>query len=370
MEEQQLSSSSQEKHAELHGELDRELRQFTGLSASIFRAAAARMDMTVTDMQVLDILESAGPTTAGQLADLTGLTTGAITGMLNRLEEAGLVSRERDPNDGRRVIIRLEGDKGEKKAIGSVFTTIEKAWNDIASHYNDEQIAVLVGFLKRSNAASRKEIVRLREAPLGDQGFYSAPLGDLESGRLVVSSGISRLTLRTDDGMSDLYQARFEGPVPDVKARDGKVTIRYPRRLWNLGAEKRVADVTLSVAIPWRIVIQGGASDITAELSRIDLTGLEVKGGSSMIRLDLPTPVGLVPIRISGGASDVVVRRPAGVAARAHLKGWASTFVFDDQTFSNVGNDVRLLSQGYEAPTPCYDIEVSSSVSTVTITSG
>ena len=65
MEEQQLSSSSQEKHAELHRELDRELRQFTGLSASIFRAAAARVDLTVTDMQVLDILESAGPTTAG-----------------------------------------------------------------------------------------------------------------------------------------------------------------------------------------------------------------------------------------------------------------------------------------------------------------
>ena len=68
-----MSSSSQEKHAELHGELDRELRQFTGLCASIFRVAAARLDLTVTDRQVLDLLESAGPTTAGQLADLTGL---------------------------------------------------------------------------------------------------------------------------------------------------------------------------------------------------------------------------------------------------------------------------------------------------------
>ena len=78
-------------------ELARELRQFTGLGASFFRAAATRTGMTVTDMQVIDILDSAGPTTAGQLADLTGLTTGAITGMLNRLEEAGLVRRERDP---------------------------------------------------------------------------------------------------------------------------------------------------------------------------------------------------------------------------------------------------------------------------------
>jgi len=75
-------------------------------------------------------------------------------------------------------------------------------------------------------------------------------------------------------------------------------------------------------------------------------------------------------IRISGGASVITVRCPAGVAARAHLKGWASTFVFDDQTFSDVGNDVRLQSQGCEATAPRYDIEVSSSVSTVTITSG
>ncbi len=87
-----------------------------------------------------------------------------------------------------------------------------------------------------------------------------------------------------------------------------------------------------------------------------------------MVRLDLPTPVGIVPINISGGASDVVVRRPEGVGARAHLKGWASTFIFDDQTFSSVGNDVRLQSQHYEADAPHYDIEVASSASMITIT--
>ena len=365
-----MSSGSQEKRAEALGELARELRQFNGLGASFFRAAAARIGMTVTDMQVIDSLDSIGPTTAGQLADLTGLTTGAITGMLNRLEEAGLVRRERDPNDGRRVIVRLVPGKDEMHEIGPIFASIGKAWDDMASHYDDEQIAFLLEFLKRSNAMSRKEIVRLREAPSGEEGIFSAPLGDLESGRLVVSSGISRLTLRTDDGMAALYQARFEGPMPSVAAKEGVVTIRYPRRLWVLGGEQRVAEVTLSVAIPWRIVIQGGAAEITAELGSLDLAGLEVKGGLSMIRLELPVPSGVVPIRISGGASQVTVRRPAGVAARVHLKGWASAFVFDDQTFSDVGNDVRLQSPGYEAPAPCYDIEVASSASMVTITSG
>ena len=365
-----MSSGSQEKHADALRELTRELRQFTGLAASFFRAAAARLGMTVTDMQVMDILESTGPTTAGQLADLTGLTTGAITGMLNRLEEAGLVRRERDPNDGRRVIVRLERGKDEMHKIGPIFDSLGKAWDELASDYDDEQIAFLLEFLKRSNAMSRKEIMRLQEAPSSEGGIFSAPLGDLESGRLVVSSGISRLTVHADAGMAELYQARFEGPMPDVKAQDGVVTIRYPRRLWIPGREQRAAEVTLSAAVPWRIMIQGGASEVIAELGGLDLASLEVKGGGSLIRLELPAPSAVVPIRISGGASVVIIRRPAGVAARVHLKGWASQFVFDDQTFSAVGNDVRLQSPGYEAPAPCYDIEVASSASMVTITSG
>jgi DNA-binding MarR family transcriptional regulator len=365
-----LSSGSQDKHAEVLGKLARELRQFTGLGASFFRAAAARIGMTVTDMQVMDILESTGPTTAGQLADLTGLTTGAITGMLNRLEEAGLVRRERDPNDGRRVIVRLAPGKGEMREISSIFDSIGKAWDELASRYDDEQIAFLLEFLKHSNTISRKEIVRLREAPEDEGEIFSAQLGGLESARLVFPSGAFRLNLRAGDVKGALYQARFEGPAPEVSAKDGVVTIRYPRRLWVSSREKRAAEVTLSVAIPWQIVIQGGAWEITAELGGLNLAGLEVKGGLHMVRLDLPAPSGVVPMRISGGAAEVTIQRPAGVAARVHLKGWASAFVFDDQTFSAVGNDVRLQSQGFDPTAPYYDIEVASSASMVTITSG
>jgi len=365
-----LSSGSQEKRVEVLGELAREFRQFTGLGASFFRAAAARIGMTVTDMQVIDILDMTGPSTAGQLADLTGLTTGAITGMLNRLEEAELVRRERDPNDGRRVIVRLARGKDERHEIGPVFDSLGKAWDEMAAHYDDEQRAFLLEFLQRSNALARQEIARLREASAGEEGIFSAPLADLESARLVFPSGAFQLNLRAGDVKGALYQARFEGPVPDVKAKDGVVTIRYPRRLWVPSREKRAAEVTLSVAIPWQIVIQGGASDVTAELGGLNLASLEVKGGLNMVRLELPVPSGVVPMRISGGASKVVVRRPAGVAARVHLQGWASELVFDEQTFSAVGNNVRLQSSGFDLAAPYYDIEVASSASMVTITSG
>ncbi len=362
-----MSRAAEAERAALLGALAGELRQFHGLGASFFRAAAARIGMTVTDMQVIDLLESTGPSTAGQLADLTGLTTGAITGMLNRLEEGGLVRRERDPSDGRKVIVRLERGADVVRKVNPIFDSMGNAWLELASHYDDEQIAFLLGFLQRSNAMARTEIARLQEGPSDHEGIFSAPLGNIESGRLVVTSGSSRLTLGTDNRMTELYQARFEGQAPEVRATDGEVSIRYPRRLWVLGSGQRAAKVALSVAIPWRIVIQGQAAEITAELGGLNLAGLEVKGGFSMIYFNLPVPSGLVRIRISGAASDVTVRRPAGVAARIHLKGWTSALVFDDQIFSNVGGNLRLQSHGYDLTAPRYDIEVSSSAGMITV---
>src|SRR5258707_14597050 len=96
--------------------------------------------------------------------------------------------------------------------------------------------------------------------------------------------------------------------------------------------------------------------------------GIRITGGMSMVSLEFPAPTSVIPVRISGSPSQITVRRPAGVPARVHLKGWASEFTFDNQTFSNLGNDVRLQSPGYEATDRRYDIDVSSSVSMVTIT--
>lgn len=375
-EEEKLSSGSQEKHAEVRGELVRELRQFTGLGASFFRAAAARIGMTVTDMQVMEILEGSGPMTAGQLADLTGLTTGAITGMLNRLEESGLVRRERDPNDGRRVIVRLARGKDERHEIGPIFASIGKAWDEMASHYDDEQIVFLLEFLKRSNALSKREIVRLREVPLGEEGTFSAPLGDLESARFVVSAGVSRLHLRTEDGMTRLYQARFEGPVPDVKTKEGVVTIRYPRRLWVLGGESRAAEVTLSPTIPWRIAIQGGASEIAAELGGLNLAGLEVKGDSARSAWNSPRPLAQFPYGSVGehqrSPFGVLQASPAESTSRAgppHLSStiepsaiWATTCGCKARTMKQLPSATTSKSQVPSAwlPSPLVDTEVDT----------
>src|SRR5262249_23144501 len=178
--------------------------------------------------------------------------------------------------------VKLATGSEGKQEIGPLFSSLGKAWEELTAHYDDEQKAFLLEFLQRSNALAREEITRLREAPVGNEEIFSAPLGNPERAQLVVSSGTFGLNLRAEDLHDVLYQVRFEGPVPDVKVKDGVVTIRYPRRLWRPGLEKRAAEVTLSTAIPWQIVLQGGASEITAELGNLNLASLEVKGGAYM----------------------------------------------------------------------------------------
>lgn len=374
-----MSRGDEVERAARRDALARELRRLAGLGASYFRAAAAQAGMAATDLQVIDSLESGGPATAGQLADRTGLTTGAITGMLNRLEESGLVRRERDPDDGRRVIVRLA--RGSDAARGSdntrtadaTFAPLGTAWGELTADYDNERLAALLDFLQRANALAEREIVRLRAAPASatdEPGIVSAPLGGLERARLVVSPGLSQLTLRADAGMSDLYRARFDGPAAEVNVKDGTVTLRYPRRLSLLGWLGGAAEITLSAAIPWQIVIKAGVATIKAELGGLDLAGLEVKGGLSGVQLDLPVPSGIVPIRVSGDAARITIRRPAGVAARARLKGWVTQFSFDDQPISGMSNDVRVASPDYDPAAPHYDIEVASSAGMVTIAAG
>jgi DNA-binding MarR family transcriptional regulator len=324
--------------------------------------------MAVTDIQVIDLLDLLGPLTAGQLAELTGLTTGAITRILDRLEKVELIRRERDSNDGRKVIVRLARDTNDTHKIRSILSSVGTAWNEVASRYNEEQIALLLEFLTHSNTLSRQKLVQLQQEVSPNEGeVFSTPLENQKRGRLVVSCGIARLSLHANDRMTRLYQARFEGPIPKVSAKEGEVTIRYPRRLLGLGEKQGRAEIALSSAIPWQIVIHGGAAEIEAHLRSLDIVRMEIMGGFSLIGLDLGVPSGVVPIQIKGGASEIAVMRPAGVAARGRFKGWVSKLVLDEQTWNGAGNNVRLQSPGFDPTAPCYDIEITSYANRVII---
>jgi DNA-binding MarR family transcriptional regulator len=353
---------------ELLRELEVENRSSTAEGVFFLQAVAQRSGMNLTDLQCVNVLTSTGPITAGQLAEMTGLTTGAITGVINRMERAGYVRREKDPGDRRRVVIRPVLEELER-AGASFFGSQGRAWDALMSGYDDRDLAVFLDLMRKSNAMIRKETARLRAESEGDEGGrFSTPLGSVESGRLVFANGAFRLTLRATSGMNDLYRARFEGAAPKVKVEEGTVTFRYSRRFFGLFDLRRHSEeVTLNAAVPWEVEVRGGAAQIEADLGGLELSSLVLKGGISDLVLSFPEPSGVVPVQLSGGASKVSIRRPAGAEARLSLKGGVSKLTFDEQSFDALGGKVRLQSPGYDGASDRYEIDVSGGASEVTV---
>lgn len=355
-----MSSGSPKKREELLAELEREVRQTNVLGEFFFRAIADRVGLNAIDLQVVNILDMTGPATAGELAEMTGVTTGAITGLINRLERVGLVRRERDPEDRRRVIVRLVPNEEFMRKAGPIFDSIGRSWAGLVSDYDDEQLAFLVDFLRRSNAMTRAEIYKLRG---GEGGEFVSPLGGVERGRLVFAAGASRVTIHADPDLEELYRAHFEGPSPEVREKGGTVTIRYPRRFRPMEWRRRSGRVTLNAGIPWEIEVRGGASELVADLAVLKLSSLEIKGGASKVEVSLPEPEGKVPVRISGGASGITLSRPREAAARMVVKGGVSRLDFDGQRLGAVGGTLRLQSTGYGGSGDHYEIVLSGGAS-------
>jgi hypothetical protein len=184
---------------------------------------------------------------------------------------------------------------------------------------------------------------------------------------LVFANGAARLILRAASGTDDLYRARFEGTPPKVEVEGGTVTFRRPKRFTLFDLRRHSEEVALNAAVPWEVEVRGGASEIEADLGGVELSSFVLKGGIGDLVLTLPEPSGSVPVRLSGGASKVSIRRPAGVEARMNLKGGAARLAFDEQSFDAVGGNVRLQSPGYDGATDRYEIEVSGGASELTV---
>src|SRR5947209_11432066 len=94
------------KH-ELVDELIREFRVSGNQDKAFDNLAAERLGVNETDLHCLNIIENSGGLTAGELAARAGLTNGAVTGVLDRLERAGFATRAADPGDRRRVNVEV-----------------------------------------------------------------------------------------------------------------------------------------------------------------------------------------------------------------------------------------------------------------------
>src|ERR1700729_655376 len=139
------------------------LRRTSSFMHLMSQAAAERIGINPTDLNCLNILSLGGQLTAGQLAQATGLTTASITGVVDRLEEAGYVRRERDPRDRRRVVVRLVLETALRD-VASVFLPMMRDWQEMAARYSDDELRLIVGYYGRMEEILRGHLIRLREA--------------------------------------------------------------------------------------------------------------------------------------------------------------------------------------------------------------
>ncbi|HKA83614.1 MAG TPA: MarR family transcriptional regulator [Acidimicrobiales bacterium] len=137
-------------------------RSLGNSSSMLLAACADRLGLHSTDWGCVLLLNEAlpEPLTAGQLAELTGLTTGAVTGVLDRLEGAGFVSRERDPGDRRRVVVRLVPESMAR--VGPMFEGLIGDLRAIHGDYSDEELSAFADILMRSSEVMRRHVRRIR----------------------------------------------------------------------------------------------------------------------------------------------------------------------------------------------------------------
>lgn len=327
---------------------------------------ADRLGLGITDLHCVNLLDLEGPMTAGRLAELMGLTTGAVTGVLDRLERAGVLRREADPADRRRVVARLvpEGMERVREAYAGVGSEVE----DLYAGYDDAQLAFLVDYTERNSEMTRRITTEMRANDRGaiaeTEGRLSAPLGDVTAGRLEVVASVVRMRIGADPEMPDLYRASFERRAPRIRVSGGTVNLAFPG-LWHAGTGR--GQVTLSGAIPWALDIRGGAADMDLELSALALSEMTMNGGASKVDFQLSRPVGTVPLRIRGGASRVAIRRPRDVPVRVRVSGGLSRLTLDGRRLPSSGAGTVRDTPGYEAAADRYELSVEGGASRISV---
>src|SRR5262245_9650263 len=137
-------------------------REMGARTVMFHEAVASRLGLTVTEHKCLDLLLRAGqPLTAGQLAEHTGLTTGAITGLVDRLEKAGYVRRERSKTDRRQVLIHPLTPSN--KEIMQVFQNLGREISKVNSRFSEKEQTVIQDFLSQMIEVFKEQTAKLRK---------------------------------------------------------------------------------------------------------------------------------------------------------------------------------------------------------------
>ena len=156
---------SRQTKAELIDELTFEVRAAQSAVDQMDDAAARALGINRTDGRCLDVIDREGPVAAGRLAEASGLTTAAVTAVIDRLEKAGYARRVGDPNDRRRVLVELTPLMRER--AGVIWGPFA-AFREVLAKYTIEQLELLRDFHKMGREYNERRAAEVRSLRFED----------------------------------------------------------------------------------------------------------------------------------------------------------------------------------------------------------
>ncbi|GCE08408.1 MarR family transcriptional regulator [Dictyobacter aurantiacus] len=137
-------------------------RQYSESSILFHQAIADSLGLNATDLKCLDLIRESDGLTPGQLAKLMGLTTGAVTGIVDRLEMAGYARRRRDSIDRRKISIHAQSEQIAAR-LDPIFTSFQQAMaREFQAAYSNQEMALILDFVRRSSRVLQSETRKMQ----------------------------------------------------------------------------------------------------------------------------------------------------------------------------------------------------------------
>jgi DNA-binding MarR family transcriptional regulator len=147
------SDGSARQHRRLTVTVKESLRDLGTQLTLLNRRVGTRVDAKDVDWSCLEIVTRNGPLTPSALAKLAGLHPATMTGVLNRLERDGWISRERDPADRRAVMVSARRDRAAE--VFRLYAGMNAAMDELCAGYTEAELDLIAGFLRRATDAGR-----------------------------------------------------------------------------------------------------------------------------------------------------------------------------------------------------------------------
>lgn len=143
--------------------INKEVRDNGNTNVLLVHAIAQHLGLSATEFECCDLIGEKGPFTAGELARLCRISTGGMTGMIDRLEKKGFVRRDTDPADRRRVVVTAKKNTEAMRKVRKLYDPMQQAFNDILDQYSDAEIEFIYIFMSRVNNMFHEAIEQLPE---------------------------------------------------------------------------------------------------------------------------------------------------------------------------------------------------------------